>query len=90
VFIGGRPAWRVAVDHHLCPTGGHGPGTVVIGAPTVLINNAPAVRAGDHVVEPMGGPNVIVEGCSTVSIGVMAAPPEPQASRTLAARPRWA
>lgn len=86
VMIGGMPAWRVGPDLHLCPFPGvppHGTGPTMIGAPTVLINGFPAARAGDWVVEPVGGPDLIALGCPTVMIGMKAptppafTPPEP-------------
>jgi uncharacterized Zn-binding protein involved in type VI secretion len=72
VLIGGMPAWRVAVDMHACPlvTGvvPHVGGMVAAGSPTVFINNCPAVRQGDVIVEA-GPPNSIMVGCPTVMIG---------------------
>jgi uncharacterized Zn-binding protein involved in type VI secretion len=47
----------------------HGGGTVLKGSLTVQINNQPAARQGDQVVEGGGGPNAIVKGCPTVMIG---------------------
>lgn len=77
VIIGGMPAWRVGPDMHLCPAPGfpHGLGPAMPGAPTVLINGFPAARASDFIVEPTGGPDVIMLGCPTVMIGVSAPPP---------------
>lgn len=72
VLIGGIPAWRAAVDTHVCPlvTGvvPHVGGVVALGSATVLINNLPAARQGDQIVEG-GPPNFIVMGCPTVLIG---------------------
>ncbi|MBD5799847.1 hypothetical protein BHU24_25075 [Bacillus pseudomycoides] len=71
VYIGGRPAWRATSDFHACPvvTGApHGGGVVTVGSPTVWINNLPAVRQGDIIVEA-GGPNTIIMGEPTVLIG---------------------
>lgn len=72
VLIGGQPAWRAAVDTHLCPlvdgVKPHVGGTVTAGSATVLIGGAPAVRQGDLVVEA-GPPNAIVTGAATVLIG---------------------
>jgi uncharacterized Zn-binding protein involved in type VI secretion len=75
VFIGGLPAWRAGPDLHLCPFPGspHGAGPTAIGALSVLINGAPAARAGDYVVEAAGGPDVILLGCPSVLIGPQAA-----------------
>lgn len=73
VLIGGLPAWRALIDIHACPiVKGLVPdvgGVVLVGAPTVFINNMMACRMGDSVVETPGGPNVIVLGCPTVMIG---------------------
>jgi uncharacterized Zn-binding protein involved in type VI secretion len=41
---------------------------VPVGSMTVLINNLPAVRQGDKIVEA-GGPNAIAVGLLTVQIG---------------------
>ena len=72
VLIGGMPAWRAAADVHTCPlvTGvvPHVGGVVAVGSLTVLINNLPAARMGDSVVEA-GPPNAIVKGEPTVLIG---------------------
>lgn len=60
-------------DIHLCvtpsPLPPHGPGVVVDGSATVMINNLPACRLGDTIIEPLGPPNKIVMGCMTVIIG---------------------
>jgi uncharacterized Zn-binding protein involved in type VI secretion len=72
VTIGGRPAWRALVDVHVCPlvtgTVPHAAGVVVSGSTTVLINNLPAVRVGDQVIE-VGPPDTILQGENTVLIG---------------------
>lgn len=72
VLIGGLPAWRALTDFHVCPlvTGvvPHVGGVVAVGSVTVLINNLPAARQGDQVVE-IGPPNMIAMGCPTVIIG---------------------
>jgi uncharacterized Zn-binding protein involved in type VI secretion len=72
VLIGGQPAWRAAIDTHACPlvTGvvPHVGGVVAMGSTTVFINNMPAARVGDSIVES-GPPNSIVMGCLTVIIG---------------------
>jgi hypothetical protein len=58
---------------HVCampwPIPPHGPGVVIDGSPTVLINNMPACRLGDTIVEAIGPPNKIMMGCMTVTIG---------------------
>ena len=60
-------------DIHSCatplPVPPHGPGVVVDGSKTVLINGLPAARMGDTIVEALGPPNKIVGGCSNVLIG---------------------
>ena len=60
-------------DIHACvtplPIPPHGPGVVIDGSPTVLINNLPACRLGDTILEPVGPPNKIVRGEVTVIIG---------------------
>ena len=60
-------------DIHSCttplPLPPHGPGVVVDGSKTVLINGLTAARMGDTIVEALGPPNKIVGGCSNVLIG---------------------
>lgn len=60
-------------DIHNCatplPLPPHGPGVVIDGSATVLINGLPACRAGDTIVEAIGPPNKITTGCLTVLIG---------------------
>jgi hypothetical protein len=60
-------------DIHACvtplPLPPHGPGVVIDGSATVLINNLPACRMGDTILEPVGPPNKIMMGCMTVIIG---------------------
>ena len=60
-------------DIHMCatplPIPPHGPGVVIDGSATVLINNMPACRLGDTIVEAVGPPNKIVMGEMTVIIG---------------------
>lgn len=71
VFIGGMPAWRGGVDLHKCPlvdASTHVGGTVAKASTTVFINNLPAVRKGDVIVEG-GVSNRIESGCPTVFIG---------------------
>ena len=71
VLIGGMPAWRALADVHTCPlwTGPvpHVGGTVAVGSSTVFINNMPAARQGDTIVES-GPPNTIAGGDPTVLI----------------------
>ena len=60
-------------DIHMCvtpsPVPPHGPGVVIDGSATVLINNMPACRMGDTIIEPLGPPNKIMKGEMTVIIG---------------------
>ncbi|MEG4395804.1 PAAR domain-containing protein [Microcoleus sp. BROC3] len=60
-------------DVHNCatplPLPPHGPGVVIGGSLTVLINGLPASRLGDTIVEALGPPNKISAGCATVLIG---------------------
>lgn len=60
-------------DIHMCttplPIPPHGPGVVIDGSTTVLINNLPACRMGDSVLEALGPLNKIAMGCPTVLIG---------------------
>jgi uncharacterized Zn-binding protein involved in type VI secretion len=60
-------------DIHNCatplPVPPHGPGVVIGGSLTVLINGLPACRLGDTIVEALGPPNKILAGCATVLIG---------------------
>lgn len=60
-------------DQHVCttilPIPPHGAGVVVDGSQTVLINDLPACREGDTIVEAIGPPNQISLGESTVIIG---------------------
>ncbi len=63
-------------DIHICltplgplPVPTHGPGVVIDGSQTVLINNLPACRMGDTIIEALGPPNKIMMGLPTVIIG---------------------
>jgi uncharacterized Zn-binding protein involved in type VI secretion len=60
-------------DIHVCatplPLPPHGPGVVVDGSQTVLINGLAACRLGDTIVEALGPPNTIIMGLPTVIIG---------------------
>ena len=66
-------AMAAGADIHACmtplPVPPHGPGVVIDGSQTVLINNLPACRLGDTVLEAVGPPNKIVKGEMTVIIG---------------------
>ena len=78
VIIGDMPAWRTLMDFHMCPiVKGVVPdvgGMVMMGSPTVLINDMMSCRMTDMVVEIPGGPNPILLGCMTVLIGVAGMP----------------
>jgi len=60
-------------DIHMCPMPlpipPHGPGVVIDGSTTVMINNLPACRVGDTILEAIGPPNKIAMGCMQVLIG---------------------
>ncbi|HMO79247.1 MAG TPA: PAAR domain-containing protein [Pyrinomonadaceae bacterium] len=60
-------------DIHACttplPIPPHGPGVVITGSATVMINNLPASRQGDTILEAIGPPNNITKGEMTVIIG---------------------
>ncbi|WEX10851.1 PAAR domain-containing protein [Chelativorans sp. AA-79] len=47
----------------------HGPGVVIDGSQTVLVNGLPACRVGDTVLEAFGPPDKIMLGEITVVIG---------------------
>lgn len=72
VLIGGKPAWRATADFHTCPLVTalvpHVGGVVAVGSTTVLINNLPAARQGDQIIES-APPNAIAIGEPTVLIG---------------------
>ena len=58
VLIGYVPPWRTMIDQHACPavsiSGADGVGSVLMGSPTVFINNQMACRQFDIVVEKPG------------------------------------
>ena len=60
-------------DIHSCstplPIPPHGPGVVIDGSKTVVINSLPACRQGDTLLEAVGPPNKIAMGLPTVLIG---------------------
>lgn len=66
-------ASAAGADIHQCttplPIPPHGPGVVIDGSKTVLINNLPACFMGNTIVEAVGPPNKITMGCPTVLIG---------------------
>lgn len=66
-------AAAAGADIHICavpsPVPPHGPGVVIDGSTTVMINNLPACRLGDTLLEAIGPPNKITKGEVTVIIG---------------------
>jgi uncharacterized Zn-binding protein involved in type VI secretion len=60
-------------DMHVCPiptpVPPHGPGYVIDGSQTVLVNGLPLCRQGDKVLEALGGPDPIAKGEFTVLVG---------------------
>ncbi len=60
-------------DIHTCatplPLPPHGPGVVIDGSQTVLINGLQACRMGDTILEAVGPPDKIAKGEMTVLIG---------------------
>ena len=60
-------------DIHACttpfPVPPHGPGVVITGSATVMVNNLPLCRMGDTILEPIGPPNTIAKGEVTVIVG---------------------
>jgi uncharacterized Zn-binding protein involved in type VI secretion len=71
-MIEGKPAWRCFSDFHVCPqTTGQVPhqgGRVSQGSKSILINNFPATRQGDAVIES-ATPNTIIGGAISVLFG---------------------
>lgn len=59
-------------DMHACPiptpVPPHGPGLVIDGSQTVLVNGLPLCRQGDPVLEALGGPDKIAIGEATASV----------------------
>ncbi len=60
-------------DIHACmtplPIPPHGPGVVIDGSQSVIINGLQACRMGDTVLEAVGPPNKIVKGETSVLVG---------------------
>ena len=60
-------------DMHVCPVPTplppHGPGYVIDGSKTVLVNGLPLCRMSNTVIEALGGPNKIVQGEMQVLVG---------------------
>ena len=94
VLISNLPAWRAMIDQHACPavsiSGADGVGSVIMGSPTVFIENQMACRQNDIVVEKpglaMGPMNPILMGDPTVLIGESGGAGSPQASAMSAAK----
>lgn len=63
----------MGADIHMCgtplPIPPHGPGVVIDGSMTVMINGLPAATLGCTIIEALGPPNKITKGCMTVMIG---------------------
>jgi uncharacterized Zn-binding protein involved in type VI secretion len=79
VYVEGKPVWRMGRDAHLCTLATpmpHGGGVVApMGPPSgVFVNGFPIARAGDAVMELLGGPNPILMGATTVYAGPPAGP----------------
>ena len=66
-------AGAAGADIHGCltpwPLPPHGPGLVIQGSPTVLVNNFRFARQGDQILEAIGGTNSISGGCLNVLVG---------------------
>ena len=66
-------AASMGADKHACvtpfPVPPHGVGVDISGSATVMINNLPAGRQGDTILEAIGPPNKITKGEPTVIIG---------------------
>jgi uncharacterized Zn-binding protein involved in type VI secretion len=94
VLIANLPAWRATIDQHACPavsiSGADGVGAVIMGSPTVFIENQMACRQNDIVVEKpglaMGPMNPILMGEPTVLIGESGGAGSPQAATMSAAK----
>jgi hypothetical protein len=76
-------------DIHICatipPTPGHGPGVVIDGSTTVFINNLPACRMLDSILEALGPMNKIIRGQLNVHIGDIAGVDPPGTALAMAA-----
>lgn len=66
-------AAAAGADIHACvtlwPLPPHGPGVVIQGSPTVLVNHFRFARQGDQILEAIGGTNSITGGCLNVLVG---------------------
>ena len=67
--MSGGPTGCMRVCATPSPVPPHGPGVVINGSATVMINNLPACRLGDTIMEALGPPNTIAKGETTVIIG---------------------
>jgi len=63
----------MGADIHVCavllPVPPHGPGVVIDGSSSVLINGLPACFQGNSILEAVGPMNKITKGCTSVQIG---------------------
>lgn len=63
----------MGADIHMCgtplPIPPHGPGVVIDGSMSVMINGLPAAKMGCTILEALGPPNKIVSGCFSVLVG---------------------
>ena len=70
---GAISAASAGADIHVCvtplPVPPHGPGVDITGSKTVMIDNLPAGRQGDTILEAAGPSNTITKGEPTVIIG---------------------
>jgi uncharacterized Zn-binding protein involved in type VI secretion len=67
IVRGGRFGYSHVCDTIADPP--HGPGIVITPSATVMIQNFPAARMGDTILEAVGPPNKITKGEMTVIIG---------------------
>jgi len=80
VYAENKPVWRMLIDQHVClaaTPNPHGSGVVLPMGPLsgVFVNGYPVARAGDSVMELMGGgPNPIMYGAGSVWAGSPAPP----------------
>lgn len=69
----GASMGKGTTDVHQCatplPIPPHGPGVVIDGSATVMINGLPACRMGDTILETIGPPNKIAMGHPITFIG---------------------
>lgn len=97
VYAEGKPVFRMLCDVVTCPLATplpHGGGVVMpMGPPpTVFVNGFAIARAGDAVMEVLGGPNPIMMGAPTVLAGPPAPPMmsvDPKGRPAEDERPLW-